>query len=99
MAGGDRKFYSGQRKGKTFEQVSRDVVYVRWAKSQAEPSNQLRDFLTWFERYYLLTDGKSAVEFRASLGIPPEKRLGEEASQSSFGGEVQQSSPLCLQDP
>ena len=38
---------------------------------QADPSNQLRDFLTWFDRYYLLTDGDSTVELRASLGIPP----------------------------
>ena len=71
MAGGDRKFYLGQRKGKTFEQVSHDTAYVRWAKSQADPSNQLKDFLTWFDRYYLLTDGDSAAELRASLGIPP----------------------------
>ena len=71
MAGGDRKFYLGQRKRKTFEQVSHDTAYVRWAKSQADPSNQLKDFLTWFDRYYLLTDGDSTAELRASLGIPP----------------------------
>ena len=71
MAGGDRKFYLGQHKGKTFEQVSHDTAYVRWAKSQADPSNQLKDFLTWFDRYYLLTDGDSTAELRASLGIPP----------------------------
>ena len=34
MAGGDRKFYLGQRKEKTFQQVSHDTAYVRWAKSQ-----------------------------------------------------------------
>ena len=63
MAGGDRKFYLGQHKGKTFEQVSHDTAYVRWAKSQADPSNQLKvkDFLTWFDRYYLLTDGDSTA--------------------------------------
>ena len=33
------------------EDLSRDAAYVRCAKNQAEPSDQLRDFLTWFGTY------------------------------------------------
>ena len=84
MAGGDRQFYLGQHKGKTFEQVSHDTAYIRWAKSQADPSNQLKDFLTWFDRYYLLTDGDSTAELRASLGIPLRAYDTEEARGDTY---------------
>ena len=68
MEGGDRKFSIGQHKGKTFAQVARDVEYVQWCQAQPAPSAQLRDFMTWFTRYYVIQEGR--VEPRASLGIP-----------------------------
>ena len=68
MAGGDRKFYIGQFKGKTYHELAQDISHIAWAKQQITPSKQLQDFLTWFDRYYVITGG--AVELRSSLGIP-----------------------------
>ena len=55
MAGGDRKFYIGQFKGKTYHELAQNISHIQ-------------DFLTWFDRYYVITGG--AVELRSSLGIP-----------------------------
>ena len=68
MAGGDRKFYIGQFKGKTYHELAQNISHIAWAKQQITPSKQLQDFLTWFNRYYVITGG--AVELRSSLGIP-----------------------------
>ena len=67
MAGGDRKFYIGQFKGKTYHELAQNISHIAWAKQQNTPSKQLQDFLTWFER---ITGG--AVELRSSLGISEE---------------------------
>ena len=68
MAGGDRKFYLGQFQGKTYHELAQNISHIAWAKQQVTPSKQLQDFLTWFDRCYVITGG--AVELRASLGIP-----------------------------
>ncbi|CAE7946174.1 unnamed protein product [Symbiodinium sp. KB8] len=68
MAVGDRKFTIGVYKRRTYASVAQELQFIAWALAQSEPSAGLRDFLTWFNRYYVLRDG--AVESKASLGIP-----------------------------
>ena len=68
MAGGDRKFYLGQFKGKTYHELAQNISHIAWARQQHAPSKQLQDFLTWSDRCYIVTGG--AVEVRASLAIP-----------------------------
>ncbi|CAE7356892.1 RE1 [Symbiodinium natans] len=68
MEGGDRKFYLGQYKGKTYNEIARLPAVVQWAQVQVNPSRQLQDFLAWFNRYYVI-EGDEVVT-RASIGIP-----------------------------
>ena len=73
MEGGDRRFTHGQHKGQTYEEVSRKVEFVRWALHQPSPAAALKDFLTWFNRYYIINEGQGGQyyrETRASIGIP-----------------------------
>ena len=73
MEGGDRRFTHGQHKGQTYEEVSRKVEFVRWALHQPSPAANLKDFLTWFNRYYIINEclgGQYYRETRASIGIP-----------------------------
>ncbi|CAE7471035.1 unnamed protein product [Symbiodinium natans] len=65
---GDRKFYLGQYKGKTYSEIARLPAVVQWAQVQVNPSRQLQDFLAWFNRYYVI-EGDEVVT-RASIGIP-----------------------------
>ena len=56
MEGGDRRFTYGQHKGQTYEEVSKKVEFVKssWALfQQLRPAAHLREFLTWFNKYYL----------------------------------------------
>ena len=48
MAWGRSQILSGTMQ---MEDLSRDAAYVRCAKNQTEPSDQLRDFLTWLGTY------------------------------------------------
>ena len=68
MSGGDRKFHYGQHKGDTYTEVANKPDYVKWALQQSDPPDQIKDFLTWFNRYYILQDGVVAV--RTTLGLP-----------------------------
>ena len=73
MEGGDRRFSHGQHKGQTYEEVSRKVEFVKWALMQPNPPAHLKDFLTWFSRYYAIQEGsdnRPYRETRASIGIP-----------------------------
>ena len=73
MEGGDRRFTHGQHKGQTYEEVSRKVEFVRWALHQPSPAANLKDFLNWFNRYYIINEGLGGQyyrETRASVGIP-----------------------------
>ena len=73
MEGGDRRFTHGQHKGQTYEEVSKKVEFVKWALLQPSPAAHLREFLTWFNRYYAIKedlDDRPNRETRASLGIP-----------------------------
>ena len=77
MEGGDRRFTHGQHKGQTYEEVSRKVEFVRWALHQPSPAAALKDFLTWFNRYYIINEGQGGQyyrETRASIGIPESPR-------------------------
>ena len=68
MEGGDRKFYLGQHRGKTYAEVASNAEYVTWAQLQTNPSRQLQDFLAWFSRYYTIQNGE--VVTRAGEGLP-----------------------------
>ena len=72
MEGGDKKFYVGQHRSKTYSAVAKMVEFIEWLMAQSDLSMQnqdfLTDFLTWFNRYYTIQDG--SVHVRSSLGLP-----------------------------
>ena len=68
MERGNSKFDIGQCKGKMYHEFAQNITHMAWAKQQNTPSKQSQDFLTWFDRYYVVTGG--VVEVRAFLGIP-----------------------------
>ena len=99
MEGGDRRFTHGQHKGQTYEEVSRKVEFVRWALHQPSPAANLKDFLNWFNRYYIINEGLGGQyyrETRASVGIPegtynprpPRQGREEENTTESAAGSV-----------
>ena len=62
MEGGDKKFYLGQHRNKTYSEVAKKIEFIQWLMAQSDLSMQNQDFLTWFQ------DG--SVQARASLGLP-----------------------------
>ena len=70
VGGGDRKFYLGEHRGKTYQWVlDNRPDYIHWARQQVNPSQGLTHVMTWVEQNFIV-EGDSVV-LRAAVNQPP----------------------------